>query len=656
MKSNYLLWSFNMILLSGLCFGQNAYVTGNLKVKVQPNTLFYFGENFELTSAATDDAVVENAGNVEIVGNYVNNWGGYSGMNFLSTWTSAASYGQVIIHDTSMAGLLAMEKVSIPPASNAWGQFSIPFSYSDADEATHQLFGISYIDGIDRYHASMMVWNNSVEPRFDHLNFMSTINPLDYVILNLFYDDPGLKHAMTSSAIQTYKGAPTNAVYNTGVMNTSMFFPADDWDVWKKKFNGYNERFRTYIEDPIRDPSDVEFGKYIFQYGNPYTSNIYLANIGRNDEAMDDGVNIPNLKGVSRYLTNGWTANSTTSDGGAVSGTGTVKATYDAGTKTWAGDVEALIVQPFEAFNIHLTDNNNASQMEFSDKLKTFGMTGDLNGGAATKMAGNFSSPVMGTEATPVSSGFYQLRIKLFNNDGEFVGNRLNVVASSIVENGLPNEFEAEYFDFGERTGFYLAQENAEGTHVTQSDRKMDINAVNTDFVGKAIPLFFNRVDGDNDTYTVKAELFQGSIFNKLSEGNYDDGNSWFFYDSDNDELLAIDTNFSYQIAPQDIYGSRARYELYWNEGPSDRGSMGTNDQLASSTIVYKDIENFFVKFNVNWNNADVKVYDLTGRNILTYKNVNTKERLQLDLSSRGVYVVKVVSSNGEVYTQKIIK
>lgn len=656
MKSNYLLWSFNMILLSGICFGQSAYVTGNTKVKVESNTLVYFGENFELTSAATNDAVVENAGNIEVVGNYVNSYPTTFGQNFLTTWNNSGDYGQVIIHDTSSAGYLAMQKGSIDPTTNAWGQFAIPFSYSDANEAMNRLFGMNYVNGADRYLSPMMVWNNTVDPVFDHLISSSPINPLDYVILNLFYAEPGLQSIMNHNTKLDYNGVPTNATYNTGVFNTSMFRPGIKWDVWKKQFNSYNEKYATYIEDPIRDTTDDDFGKYIFQYGNPYTSNIYLANIGRADEDIDDGVYIPNLMGVSRFLTNGWDNNPTSPEGGAVSATGTVKATYDSGTKKWAGDAEALIVQPFETFQIHLTGENTTSEMEFSDKVKTFGMNGDLNGGAATKMSGDFNATEYGMEATPVNDGFYQLRLKLYNANDDFTGNRLNVVASNIVENGVPSVFEAEYFDFGNRTGFYLAQEDSEGAHVTYTDRKMDINAVNTDFIGKAIPLFFNRTEGDMNTYTVKAELFSNSIFNKVGEGNYTDGNSWFFYDSKNDELLAIDANFSYPIEVEDIYGSRVRYELYWNEGPSDRGQMGTNDQLASSTIVYKDIDNFFVKFNVNWTKAEVKVYDLSGRNIVSYKDVNTKNRLKLDLPVRGAYVVKVVSSNGEVYTQKIIK
>ena len=77
----------------------------------------------------------------------------------------------------------------------------------------------------------------------------------------------------------------------------------------------------------------------------------------------------------------------------------------------------------------------------------------------------------------------------LYDENDAFTGNRIFVVVTNGIENGTPNNLESEYSDFGNRNGFYLAQENAEGLPVNSSARKMDINTVNLDFENKTIPL-----------------------------------------------------------------------------------------------------------------------------------------------------------------------
>lgn len=641
-----------MIALSGLSYAQNAYVTGNTKVKVEPNTLVYFGQNFELTSAVTGDATVENAGNIKIDGNYVNGYtgaGNNNGKNFTSSW-ALSNYGQVIIKESSAAGYLAMQKGTIDPSSFPWGQFAMPFAYSDAEDAMQRLFDTSYTNST-RYKMPMMVWDNTQDPEFDDLTSSSTISPLSYVILNLSYAGAGILDPMDNNTFLTYRGMPTNGTYSTGNMSNN-FRDGITWPNWKETKNSHNEKFKTYLDDPFRNDSDNDFAKFIYQYGNPYTSNIYLANIGRNTESVDDGVYISNLMGVSKYTNLAWQELT----GVAVANSAFYKASFN-GT-VWAGDAEALIIRPFESFQISLNDNT-ASSMDFSDKLKTFSSTIGPDGGNATKNSNiNTSIPTYGVTGESIGNSFYQLRLKLYDTNGNYTGNKVSVAVEPSIENGVSNVFEAEYNSFGNGTGLYLGQERADGDHVLFSDRKMDINAINNNFVGKAIPLFFNRADDDNNNYIVKGELFKESIFNRVSDSdvNFNDGNTFLFYDSKTDQLLTVDTNFSYVIEPESITGSRVRYELYWNEGPSDRGEMGTQDQLAGATIIYKDIDKHFVEFNKNWTNADVKVYDMSGRSISSYLNVDTKNKLALDLPARGAYVVKIVSNTGEVYTQKIIK
>lgn len=642
MKSNYLLWSVGLGLLSGLAFSQNAYISGNAKVKIEANTLVYFGQNFELTTAASANKTVENAGNIKIDGSFKNS--SSNGENFVSTWTDADNYGQVIINDAnpSAGQWLSMEKGKIDPNDFDWGQFSVPFHYNNVTDAMNNLFGFNgYPNSGNRYKSPMMVWNND-KFRFDHLETGDNVKPGDYVILNLVNSSSGILPVMSGSLSTPllYKGVPANEKHMSFSMDPSVY-PTSDWSVWRNQSNFYGEKYKTYIDDKIRvEGSDDDFGKYYFQFGNPYTSNIDLVNTAES---------FSNLRGVAQMTGTEW-VNGT----GQVS-QGMVKATYDSGTSTWAGFKGALIVKPFEPFLIVLNDASDNPSFDFNDDMKTFAMEVGTSGNWDPLVGGKSGQTNNPTVSEGVNGDFYQLVLRLYDDNGEATGNRVAIAVTSTVENGEPNALEAEYYEF-DGTGFYLAQERADGGHVTSSARKMDINTVNTDFVAKPIPMLFDRQEGDTTSYKIKAELFEGSIFNdlKINNENFSDGNSFYIYDNETDELAEIKNGSVFQIHPIPVNGSKNRYEVYWNEGPS--GKMGTGDQNLSSTIVYKNNDSHYVRFNDNWVSAEVKVYDLTGRNIITFDNVTTKTDLEINLPGRGVYAVKVVANTGEVYTQKIIK
>lgn len=655
MNNNYLLWSMCLGLLSGMSLAQHANVTGNAKVKVEPNTLVYFGEDFNIKEGATAAAVVENAGNVRIQGVF-NNTGDASGANFVSTWTDAGNYGQVIINQSNNAvGRLAMEKGRINPADFDWGQFSVPFHYTDANDAMLNLFGGTFTNGTtsNRYKASMMRWNNNDQPRFDHLKAHYTISPTDYIILNLNSASANIQGPMSSSKL-TYKGKPANEAHSAVGFTGSMYDLGTEWTDWRSLKNIYNEKYHTYIDDLVRNISaNGPWGKYHYQFANPYTSNLNLAFIGADATAdYDDGVYISGLIGVAQVDKVDWAIN----QGTLVNGSNLV-ATYEQTTHVWAGKAEALVIKPFEPFII-ITDNNGSGSFNFSDKIKTFNFNPavDGNGNPTGRNAGGMDS-TNGVDGNPAID-FYQLGLNLYDTNGIPTGNRLYVVVTSVVENGVENSLEAEYAGFGEGTGFYLGQENANGAPVPASVRKMHINTVHTSFENKPIPMFLNRAEGDNSGYYLKADLFYKNIFNQLmdADANYTDGNSFYFFDDKEDIFIPITSSFNYYVEPEDIYGAKTRYEIYWNANPDGRDEMGTIDELASSTVIYKDRNLHKVKFDDKWSTADVSVYDITGRNIMTFTNVNTKNDFEMNLPKAGAYVVRIKANNGEVYTQKVIK
>src|SRR5690606_27989722 len=123
------------------------------------------------------------------------------------------------------------------------------------------------------------------------------------------------------------------------------------------------ERYDSYIEEHIRVPDSTHYGRYYFQFGNPYTSNIDLSYIG----VAENDSYVQGLLGVVKITGTGWNPTS------GIQSPQAVRAIWD-GTQ-WGGDAEALIVKPFEGFYIGLKSDSSTTRgdrtFEFNDGLKT---------------------------------------------------------------------------------------------------------------------------------------------------------------------------------------------------------------------------------------------------------------------------------------------
>lgn len=679
MKKSYFFLSalFLTSLIFNSAYSQEAYVTGTVKVKVKPNTLVYFGGGLTIKDEVDEAKVVENDGNIIIKTNYANTGldNGADGKNFVSTWTDDANYGQVIIQEgVTTASMLTMEKGAIDPSEFSWGQIAIPYNFATPNDAMMMFFGAPY-NASNRYYSSMMKWDNLQKPEFDHLASAGTgatgLEPADYVILNLTYFSGNILAAMTDAfdgeGKLPYSGVPTNQVYSK-TLNIASYPDPDTyttWNSWRSLKNSYNERYYTYIFDDIRDAGSDNYGRNFFQFGNPYTSNIDLSYIGTTS-GIDDGVFIDKLMSVSKINDENWTDDHDPGSQASVV-TSTIRAVWDG--DSWSGNPSALIIKPFEPFIIGLYHDaaRSTQTFDFNDKLKTFlsepgagsslpATGGDIDG----KMINN--SLLSSFSATSTTKNvFYQLGLHLYDANDNNTNNEVYVVvaSSSKVQNGVNNRYESEYADFDGRTGFYSVQENADGSEITTpGSRKLYINAVNVKYAAKPIQLFFNRKSSDTGGYYLKADLFYGNIFNKLSSEdiNYPGNNSFYFYDKFEDVLLPVTTDFSYYIELSDN-PVESRYQVYWNGGPQNQNKMNSEDEIlpASQTFIYKDQEKQMVRFNEEWTSAEIKVYDLSGRNILTHEGVKTDSDFELQIPAKGVFVVKILSNTGEVYTQKII-
>lgn len=655
---------------------ENAYITGNQVIKISANTLLYTGKDLVLTAQADQPGVVMNEGKIKINGNFVSA-NTSDGTSFLNVYTNEDNYGQVIINQNSTStGRLAIQKPSIDPDTFTWGQFAIPFQFSTVKEAFETLFsGVQYQTNIpgggsNRYYHSIMTWDNTTRPEYDHIAPGIPINPTDYVIINLTNHE-GLINQMEDIPWQTYAGTPANRQYSVQYFPGMYRDVTVPWNSWKTLKNIYNETYASYIEEHIRDGSSPHYGRYYFQFGNPYTSNIDLSYIGLSEIDGDSNPSyVQGLMGVVKITGTGWSP-----EFGILNPTA-IRAVWS-GTE-WGGDPEALLIRPFEGFYIGLKSDGTATRgmrsFIFNDDLKTFSMTPaeaenvleaepnvdryfadtDFQGSTAEEKL--ITNQFITINPNVDRKAFYQLKLELYTEDDIYTGNSVFVIVDSKSQSGIDQPLEADYTDFN--FGFFLSQENADGSEVNVANRVMQINAIHPRFVAKPIPLFFKKSGNDLNGYFLKADLFYQNIFSKLKKEdvNFMDGNSFFFYDKAMDVLLPITTDFSYYIERSDEPQSN-RYVIYWNGGPeSGIDRMSVEEPLASTTQVYKDGEVHKIRFDKTWSSADVAVFDLAGRVILENYNVPTHTDYVLELPKAMVYVVKIKSNTGETLTQKIIR
>ena len=101
-----------------------------------------------------------------------------------------------------------------------------------------------------------------------------------------------------------------------------------------------------------------------------------------------------------------------------------------------------------------------------------------------------------------------------------------------------------------------------------------------------------------------------------------------------------------------------AFYDLYY--GTPNSSVLGTTEVKSNLTmVVYNgDDDSYFVRFDPNWKKADIQVYDMSGKVVLSKKEVNDSQDFKLSLADnlKVTYVVAVTSDKGEKVNVKIIK
>ncbi|GAA5094341.1 hypothetical protein GCM10023210_25900 [Chryseobacterium ginsengisoli] len=570
-------------------------------------------------------------------------------LNTPGTYDSS-TYGQLYINGIPTSGLTGIVSKEYRTAKNGSGnyfqQIALPFAgkaYSSLSTELAKAFSPT------RWTQNeVLSWNNATVVS-NHVTNLANTTPAapNYYMLGSKNDNldlstppatlPTIAPTATGS-VYTLNGAPVRsedlAAVSLQNAGASVTFGTNG-----NNTNQYGEKYNSYLQDNFDLTNGLftgTYGKNIYQFGNPYFTNIDLSRIGYT-EAGGPG-NVSDLNNISNIWGVKYSAGTVvTYAGGGTFTTGAFTQTYDPSTKIPTGDINALVIKPMQTFVIKLRDNT-AQTLNFST-LRRF---------ASTARAATTDYTV--TAAKGIPGTVKQLGVIALDAAGKEIGRTYYVVT--------PN-----------------------GTTGHQNTSATTIQAAATG--GDAIGTFEEAPNGGYDYNNVNYWLY----INEANEFNFKGKNvklvtyspsvvkSYKFEIRENAELIADGAHALssgigfYYKAPngtvqQAVQGTvipvaGTEYDLYYGE-PSNVVLAANETKAPSRTLVIYNpaIDNYIVRFDPNWKKADIEVYDMSGKLVISKKAVETSKDfvIELDQKIKNSYVVKVVSDKGDIVNTKILK
>ncbi|KFF21137.1 T9SS type A sorting domain-containing protein [Chryseobacterium sp. JM1] len=546
----------------------------------------------------------------------------------------ASTYGQLYVDGLNQAQITGIVSKEFRTKKHGNGDFyqqvAMPFSGKVLNSLSTELgktFGT-----VRRSKNEILKWNNTgAVADFIDLT-VPTADATGYYMLG-----SANNNLDTSSALRTVNGRPyTSLASNVSLQNGGNVTLGTGGN----GLNGYNERYNTYLQDQFEvsvTPWANTYGKNIYQFGNPFLTNLDLSKIGYIENGgTTDNNNIPNLWGV-RYDPGTVAVGA---QGNAYS-TGALIQTYDA-SGVPVGDI-GMIIKPMQTFVLKL--RTSVPQTLNFNTLRRFNQT--------VRAAGTDYSVTAAKNASKSIDGTVK---------------QLGVIG--LDANG--NELARTY---------YVVSPNATTGHQTSIATTVQATATSENMIGT----FEEALNGGYDSnYTAQYWLY----INEANENNFKGKNvklvnyktdkvkSYKFEIRENGELVPAGTHllsagigFYYKasngtvqqatqggIAPNAV----ASYDLYY--GDPNNVVLGTKDPISvpsRTMVVYNpEITNYIVRFDPNWKKADIEVYDMSGKLVISKKAVDASRDFVIELNGavKNSYVVKIVSDKGETVNTKILK
>ncbi|KMQ71063.1 T9SS type A sorting domain-containing protein [Chryseobacterium koreense] len=632
-----------------------SHIDDGAVVYVGKNTLVYNGGGLEVK----DTGILENHGNIMIVASDAANdvfrtldgtndkiEGATSGGTILnvlnepatySTWnvnnstaTPTYTYGQLYVRGISQANMKGIiDQQFRAPNHGAYQQFSLPFYGKTASTLSNEL---GKVFNTQRWSQNeILVWNND-QIVFDNLPNISTVLgsatyvPYSYYIL-------GGKNLDVASQTRTVKGVPVSDV-SFFSRTLSGAGAGINYGTNGSAINQYNERYNTYLGDSFAYSrgkvwDGVDYGKNMYFFANPYLTNVDLFNLN----VQTDPDYVPNINGIRLEPTN---VQYHPNVGGSMVGFKFVTNVNG----VWTGDTDYLMIRPMGTFMIKLLDNSVAPTINLAN-LRRFNYYSRNTG---TTYAVNANR---GTANGTVK----ELAIIGLNANGGEVARTYYVVYPNGVS-GHSNETKAQVTAGSSSLLGTYEEDPINGGYDNNytSSYWLYINEANDDnFKGKNIKLV--KYSGDIVSYKMQVK----ENGNLIPDGEHLlSSNDGFYFKGFDGVTQPINQNMILTAggaATQD-------YDVYYGL-PSGVLANGQANVPSRTVIAYNpSIENHIVIFDPNWKKADIQVFDMSGKLIISERGISTSGNYTINLmkSLNNVFLVKIISDKGEIVQGKIIK
>ena len=671
---------FTLGLLS-LAFSANAQsllgVQDQASLHIKEDALIYSGGELK----TVENGVIDNFGNVMIVGGgfktvTASNTNKTNGGNFiLRLWTKPGivngdivnggdviKYGQLYIDNqtpqTQVTGIV--DKEYKDNSHGAYQQMGIPFYKKKFSELSTELG--ANLSGNRWNRTGILVWNNS-KVRFDHFN--PSENTTDIKLAGHAVANNGATsyYAIGSRYFNAFTGGTPNTLATkvftvkgvpfAGVITATLNGAGDGivFGAEGKNTNYYREQYNSYLGDNWEfssSPWTGNYGKNIYQFGNPYLTNLNLKYLGKI---------VSNLRGVR------------IEPGTAVKATGDTSGVYLSYTNgVFVGDVKKTMVRPMGTFVVKLT-SGTTTPLDFSQLRKfaysaSSSATPTYNGGVTvqskslneelllSELSTNSTTKIV--DAKLSNSTIKQLGVIALDAEGKELGRTYYVVYADGIS-GQPTKLTTQV-TANSKTVIGTFEESKKGgvDEDLINSYWLYINEANeNDFKGKEVPM---RIYS-SDVKSLAFEILENAEDIADGQERLSSGESFYIFDGKNHVLVGNNKKIS--------VSSDANFGLYYGR-PAELVSQSQKNtitaiQKPSATILAYDesIAAHKILFDPEWKKATVQVFDLSGRLIFSQANVDaTKGEFVVNLPNavRGTYVVTAVSETGKKFSQKVIK
>lgn len=553
------------------------------------------------------------------------------------------SYGQLWINNSSQSKVTGKVKKEYQADKHgAYQQIALPFNDKAFSELSSEL-GKTF--STSRWSENEILVYNNAKVESDHIKDLSSkTNSTSSSSGNYksSYYMLGAK-GMDISTMHILTGVPYSSDNST--VSLSGASEGVNFGSNGNNRNSYRERYSTYMYDAFYSYStswEGTYGKNIYQFGNPFLTNLDLTKISSDLQTKIQGIRVA-VSDV-KY--------------GRSAGTTYAKYKYVTftGTGSPVGDVDLAIIKPLQTFVVKMKDGQTGS-LDLAT-LRTFAYKG-----ASLLSQGEEDMVIQSKNRKDqklnlLSNGFKQLS-KSKNSSVK----QLGIIALDEDGNELGRAYYAVYPNAHTGTNnFVNAQVTASSTDVIGTYEE-NINGGYDEDAANAYWLYINEANESNykgkdillalysdKIKKVKFEIRENA--ERLNEGETKLSNRESFYIDNGQDLLAVKQGEEYPVSGQ-------FYRLYY--GMPDTKSLGTTESLqkpSNCVVVFdKDLGKHRLIFDPNWIEADVKVFDASGRLIIHERDHKTSNDLVISLpDTTSTYVVTAVSKKGEKFSQKIIK